>query len=185
MSAASVPIRAGGAYRPSTLVKPEGDFHANLNVDRLAILHRRIELPFLDCFNGLCIQPKPQTLNDMHVAGMAGRVYDQAQDAGALCLSLARFLGVDRIRRGNGLRSGNAAADVIYATTDAATCARADTGAVAYAQASAGTGANASAGAGTIRRGGRGHDRGRRHADVGHVVVRDANLRRDDYCRLD
>ena len=37
------------------LIEPEGDFYANLNVDRLAIFHGRIKLPFLDRLDGLRI----------------------------------------------------------------------------------------------------------------------------------
>jgi hypothetical protein len=80
-------------------------FHADQDTYRVAVLHGRVKTPLLDSFNCSCIQSESQSADDANISWIALIVDDQAKNAHSLRLGVARFLGIFRIRRGNGLRS--------------------------------------------------------------------------------
>src|SRR5207245_3198958 len=69
----------------------------DLHGHRFAVFHGRFELPGLDCFNRLLIQPQAQTSCHTNISRSAIWPYDQPQNASPLVLRLTCFFRVLRI----------------------------------------------------------------------------------------
>src|SRR5207302_3972427 len=133
-------------------VQSELHFHADLYCHRLAVFHRGLELPGLDCLDCLLVETHSEIAANFNVARLAIGADDQPQHTGSLIFGLPGFFRVFRLRLINRLGRGDAAAYPEYPATrtTAAALAYARTG--AHTNSAAGTRANATARAGAVRR---------------------------------
>src|ERR1700735_2766548 len=120
--------------------------HIHLNrpvANRMAILHRRPEFPFLHRFNRLFIQAHPQTGAHPDIAGRSVGLDDDAEHAKPLELGLARLFGEFRVNLRNDGRITGSLATMKQTATGAAALPRAKSSALAGPDSPATSRANA------------------------------------------
>ncbi len=116
-----------------SLIEVESYLHANLDVHRFAIFHRRLEAPLVDCLNGFLVETEPKPSNHTNIPRMTFGIHDEPQDAGSLYLRLCGLFGINRIRGRNRLWRRDAASHVKNSPTNTAACSGTDAGSVALA----------------------------------------------------
>src|SRR5262249_43462115 len=115
------------------LIQPEADFDIHQHWDGVSVLHRGLEAPLADGFDGLFVQAQTERLNHAQPVRAALCVDDGGDGHSSLHSSLAGFIRVFRLRFVEHTRLTNTSADRVDSIPIATACSGTKSRAVAVA----------------------------------------------------